>query len=296
MKEIYARRRPVIITGVDFGECTNRWKDLDYLKEKLGEKKVSVHALNETEMDFIHRNFKFEVMPANQFLDYVFAPPAGTSKRYYFRSIGDNPRKEVSNFSKSFAEIDDDFKLPSFAKDMIEKRFFSSALRISSKKCRLWTHYDMMDNFLCQVVGSKRIVLWHPNQVANLYVKGSTSKVVLNEALSYDAKRFPRFARALDARIEFDLMPGEVLFIPAMWFHNVITKDPAIALNIFWKHLPDSQYASHDLYGNKDLKHAQEAFNLEEQIEKQLSTLPKQYREFYTHTVISKLRESLLQG
>lgn len=30
---------------------------------------------------------------------------------------------------------------------------------------QLWTHFDVMDNILCQIAGSKRIRLWPPDQV-----------------------------------------------------------------------------------------------------------------------------------
>ncbi len=30
---------------------------------------------------------------------------------------------------------------------------------------RLWTHFDVMDNLLCQVRGTKRVRLWPPSEV-----------------------------------------------------------------------------------------------------------------------------------
>ena len=31
-----------------------------------------------------------------------------------------------------------------------------------------------------------------------------------------------------------DLAPGDVLFIPAMWFHNMTAQDFGVAVNVFW--------------------------------------------------------------
>ncbi len=58
--------------------------------------------------------------------------------------------------------------------------YFSSCLRISSEGIRLWTHYDIMDNVLCNIRGRKRVVLWEPSDVspyllfraANFYTGG----------------------------------------------------------------------------------------------------------------------------
>ena len=51
-------------------------------------------------------------------------------------------------------------------------QYFSSVLRLSSGGVRIWTHYDVMDNIYCQIVGHKTAVLWPPDQASNLYLKG----------------------------------------------------------------------------------------------------------------------------
>jgi len=66
---------------------------------------------------------------------------------------------DVSDIKSSFPEIAADFKLPElFTQGIItSEREFSSALRISSNQIQMWTHYDVMDNVLCQIVGSKKV-------------------------------------------------------------------------------------------------------------------------------------------
>lgn len=39
----------------------------------------------------------------------------------------------------------------------------------------------------------------------------------------------------------------------ALWFHNVTCLETNLAVNVFWKDLPDSFYDTRDAYGNKDL-------------------------------------------
>ena len=36
-------------------------------------------------------------------------------------------------------------------------------------------------------------------------------------------------------RIDFVLEPGDVLFIPALWFHNVLTVQWSVSVNVFWR-------------------------------------------------------------
>ena len=51
----------------------------------------------------------------------------------------------------------------------MQEQLFSTALRVSSTGSQLWTHYDVMDNVLCNIVGRKQVVLWPPHQVIMHY-------------------------------------------------------------------------------------------------------------------------------
>ena len=72
-----------------------------------------------------------------------------------------------------------------------------------------------------------------PFQALNLYLDGDKSKVI--DIDNPDVTLFPRFMTS--HRHVIDLEPGDVLFIPALWFHNMTAKDFGIAINVFWKNL-----------------------------------------------------------
>lgn len=76
-----------------------------------------------------------------------------------------------------------------------------------------------MDNFLLQIRGKKLVTMFPPEALPYLYVSGSSSAVT--DIDSPDFKVFPKFELANRMRIELLLEEGEVLFIPALWFHNV---------------------------------------------------------------------------
>lgn len=87
-------------------------------------------------------------------------------RHLYLRSMGKNFRKDVSDFFDSFPKLAADFALPACVPDYVRgERYFGSSLRVSSKGTQLWTHYDVMDNLLCNVTGIKRVCLWPPDQV-----------------------------------------------------------------------------------------------------------------------------------
>ncbi|PVD38143.1 hypothetical protein C0Q70_00754 [Pomacea canaliculata] len=143
-----------------------------------------------------------------------------------------------------------------------------------------------MDNMLIQVTGHKKVVLFSPQEACNLYLDGDKSAVL--DIDNPDLIRFPKFAKA--CRIEGCLEPGDILFIPALWFHNVISKDFGIAVNVFWKHLQNDLYDGKDTYGNKDLIPAQRAMQIVDNAIKALENLPKEYRDFYARRLMLRIQ------
>lgn len=69
-----------------------------------------------------------------------------------------------------------------------------------------------MDNVLIQVKGQKRVILFPPSEVDNLYMTGDKSLVT--DVDSPDLEKFPLFAKAV--RYECELMPGDGIFIPGI--------------------------------------------------------------------------------
>ena len=149
-----------------------------------------------------------------------------------------------------------------------------------------------MDNFLVQVTGRKRIVLFSPSDVLNLYLIGDKSQVL--DIDKPDLNRYPLFSNAV--RHECELNSGDVLFIPSLWFHNVLSLDFSVAVNVFWKHLSPKFYDSKDTYGNKDPPQAQRAMQTMDRALKALQELPVEYRDFYARCIINKIQQNSLHN
>lgn len=146
-----------------------------------------------------------------------------------------------------------------------------------------------MDNLLIQVVGKKRVVLFPPSDAPNLYLAGDKSLIM--DIDSPDLSLFPKFSQA--TRYEALLEGGEVLYIPALWFHNVTALEFGVAVNVFWKHLEEGFYDSKDTYGNRDPPQVQRAMQGVERAVKLLSELPQDYRQFYSWRLLAHLEEKV---
>lgn len=106
------------------------------------------------------------------------------------------------------------------------------------------THYDMSNNLACCMVGRRRFTLFPPEQVANLY-PGPLEPTPGGQVVSMvdlrapDLTRYPRFAEALAHAEVADLEPGDVLFYPALWWHNVEALDAFnVMINYWWNAVP----------------------------------------------------------
>lgn len=101
------------------------------------------------------------------------------------------------------------------------------------------THWDLSQNLACVVAGRRRFTLFPPDQLKNLYV-GPLEFTLAGQPISLvdidepDLKTYPRFAEAQKAALRAELGPGDALYIPSMWWHNVHSIEDFGALVNFW--------------------------------------------------------------
>jgi hypothetical protein len=103
------------------------------------------------------------------------------------------------------------------------------------------THLDEWCNIACVISGRRRFTLFPPEQIVNLYVGpldfaptgAPMSLVKLSEP---DLERFPRFKDALAQAQTAELEPGDAIFIPPLWWHNVESLEPFNLLVNYWWH------------------------------------------------------------
>jgi hypothetical protein len=100
-------------------------------------------------------------------------------------------------------------------------------------------HFDLSSNIACVVGGRRRFTLFPPEQLPNLYV-GPFEFTVSGLPISMvslknpDLERFPRFAEALAASQSAELGPGDALYIPYGWWHQVESLSPFNVLVNYW--------------------------------------------------------------
>ena len=116
-------------------------------------------------------------------------------------------------------------------------------------------------------------------------MSGSSSEVM--DIAHPDRAQYPLYQEA--KHMDCILQPGDLLYIPSLWLHSVLSEDFSISVNVFWRDLPASAYPSKDLYGNADpLAAAAAAAHIQKAIQ-QLGKLPEHFRTFYGSRCLRQL-------
>ncbi|MBY6213053.1 cupin-like domain-containing protein [Microbulbifer agarilyticus] len=111
-------------------------------------------------------------------------------------------------------------------------------------RTRVAAHFDLPENLACVVAGRRRFTLFAPEQVSNLYPgpldfnpAGQTISMV--DFYAPDFARFPRYRKALEAAVVAEMEPGDVLYVPSMWWHQVEGLDDLnVLVNYWWRSTP----------------------------------------------------------
>ncbi len=111
-------------------------------------------------------------------------------------------------------------------------------------RSRICAHQDLPENIACVVAGRRRVTLFPPEQLSNLYV-GPLDHTPAGQAVSLvdlanpDLASFPRFAEALAHARVAELGPGDAVFIPSMWWHHIEALDTFnVLVNYWWRNVP----------------------------------------------------------
>ena len=311
---IYPGAAPALLTGLDVGDLSRFTPRALLTLPPSSCPPVTVHVcpLPSGRMDFTSKSgFSYRTLPFHELIGRLVASsPTSPShelrdayfvsphERYYLRSLGADPRREAADFFSAFPALAAHLRLPFSLSSAVVPH--SSVFRVSSPGLSLWTHFDVVDNLLVHLHGVKRVTLFPPSHCQDLYlpaVPHSSSSPVI-DLYTPDLHRFPRFTAAQRAACQLTLHPGDVLFIPALWFHHVETvgDDVGVSVNVFWRGLAEDCYTPNDVYGNKDCRGGVAAMQAAEEAVRHTEALPPAFRDFYRRRAMGVLEQALHGG
>jgi hypothetical protein len=114
----------------------------------------------------------------------------------------------------------------------------------TGNRSRIAAHQDLPDNLACVAAGRRRFTLFPPEQLSNLYI-GPLDFAPANQPISLvdfhrpDLVKFPRFAEAMAHAQVAELLPGDAIFMPSMWWHHIEGLDSFnVLINYWWRQSP----------------------------------------------------------
>ncbi len=154
-----------------------------------------------------------------------------SEKRKYYLAQNINP----TDFPQLFADLD-------YPKWIDSEAIYEMNLWFSQQGNETILHFDPPQNFLVQVFGYKDVYLFPPEATSYLYpfAFGNKTSPRLSQILDFknpNLTRYPDFTLA--SLQKGRLAPGDMLFIPAGWWHGVDSVTVSLSVNFWWKTKPN---------------------------------------------------------
>ncbi|XP_032393664.1 lysine-specific demethylase 8 [Etheostoma spectabile] len=216
--------KPVILEGIiEHWPALNQhpWS-IEYLRSVAGCRTVPV----EVGSRYTDEEWSQTLLTVNEFIDrYILNKDGG-------KGVGYLAQHQLFD---QIPELKEDIRPPDYCclgegdeDDITVNAWFGPGGTVSP------LHQDPQQNFLAQVVGSKYIRLYSPEDTDKLYPHQSqllhnTSQV---EVENPDTERFPEFAKA--PYVECVLQPGDVLYIPVRHWHYVRSLELSFSVSFWW--------------------------------------------------------------
>lgn len=100
-------------------------------------------------------------------------------------------------------------------------------------------HYDTFDNVACVVTGRRRFTLYSPEMIGSLYV-GPIDFTMAGPPVGMAVgsepgdPRYPKFEKVRGRAVVAELEPGDALYLPKLWWHQVEATEPLNMLVNYW--------------------------------------------------------------
>lgn len=230
LDEYYAPANPVVIEGaISNWPALTRWTP-DYLKRTVGSAEVEFQGGRNAASDYeLAKDRHKQTMPFDAFIDLISSDGAGNDA--YITAY--NTSKNERALEALHADLG---HIKPYLTDGQGMLWIGPAGTFTP------LHFDLTNNLLAQVVGSKVLTMLPPSEAAKLENHRHVFSAIHDIT---DPERLELFPSAKDAvQYDVELNQGDLLFIPVGWWHQVAAVDFSVMLtytNFVW---PNDPYAT----------------------------------------------------
>lgn len=231
----YAANWPVVLAGEIADWPAVRLWTPDYLRAKVGPLPVEVQTGRNADADYERRMAEHRaVRPFDAFIDQLTAP--GAANDTYLTAYNSASNQEA------FARLAPDL---GFLDRFLSRQDAAphGMPWIGAAGSFTPLHHDLTNNLLLQVVGRKIVLMAAPGETPRLYNDHHVYSRVRDLTESGIVERFPKLDGVRVHRVVLE--PGDALFIPLGWWHQVSALDFSVSITHTNFHWPNDFYADY---------------------------------------------------
>jgi [protein]-arginine 3-hydroxylase / protease len=219
-EERYVRcSRPVILRdAIGDWPAISRWSG-EYFRRRFGDREVPVVRVKNGALYDPRTGVNYEKMRVSAYVDRL---EQGQGSDLYM----------VFRVHDVMPELFEDVVRPEYCRDASWSR---SRLWFASPDTKGALHRDLPENLYAQITGRKKFLLLNRRMTRLVYrypLHSGVPNYSPVDAEAPDLHRYPRFADAdlISAEVE----PGDLLYIPSMWWHQARSLDVSLSINLWW--------------------------------------------------------------
>ena len=218
LDEVYHPHQPIVVEGwLDPSQTGARWS-AESLAQRFGDRRVEVKIF---EGEPRKHGLRFKGLCKGS-LQMTFSEFLKLSVEAF--NGGQTHYLRLAKSSREIPELFDDIHFPDFFSEegtgIDDWSVVDTLIRIGAKSYEYPAHCDGFENFLVQLSGRKHIVFFEPSEVSRLYLDSDDlHRSSVDDVDEPDLARFPKFEQT--SPLNCTLNPGDLLYIPVLWFHNV---------------------------------------------------------------------------
>ncbi|WP_067733421.1 DUF6065 family protein [Novosphingobium naphthalenivorans] len=235
LEHFYAPGWPVVLTGlIDGWPARHRWTP-QYLRERVGAAMVECQAGRSGNARFeLDKEAHAARLPFNTFIDAISAAEGNDLYLTAFNSRANG--EALAPLEADIGRID----------SLLDHPDGSSGGMIWIGPSGTFTplHHDLTNNLLVQVAGRKQVILLPPSDTPKLHNDVHVFSAISDVSdPALDRGRYPQ----IDAlrKYEIVLEPGEALFLPLGWWHQVRALDFSVSMTFTNFRWPNEGYRGH---------------------------------------------------
>lgn len=217
--------RPLVVTDVVTQWPSQNMLKPETIKAMFGSVVVSVRE-SDDEFEYFWNKGEKKEMPLGAYIDLISSPARLNQRPPYLGNLPfDHPG--VARYLDSLKPL---FRFPAYFPGL---RYGEFRLWMGGAGQRSTIHNDNYHNLNAQIYGSKRFLLFAPEQWENLYVKelNTTCWASPVDPEKFDAEQYPLFNEA--EALEATMHQGDMLYIPIFWWHQAFAQELSISISMF---------------------------------------------------------------